>query len=92
YRNAKIPAEGKTHLKLTASHHPHGDWQLRILVNGDVVKDQVVNSKSVDREWLDTSVDLSEYAGETVLVVIENRANNWANEWAYWNSIEISRE
>ncbi len=92
YRNAKIPAEGKTHLKLTASHHPHGDWQLRILVNGDVVVDQVVNSKSVDREWLDTSVDLSKYAGETVLLVIENRANNWANEWAYWSSIEISRE
>jgi len=23
---------------------------------------------------------------------IENRANNWRNEWAYWNEIEIVSE
>ena len=40
-------------------------------------------------EWLDVSVDLTKLAGKTIDLTIENRANNWSNEWAYWNRVEI---
>ena len=29
-----IPEGKKTLLKLRVSHHPHGDWQLRVVANG----------------------------------------------------------
>lgn len=76
---------------MRVSHHPHGDWQLRVLVNGKVVKDQIIGSESVgSKEWLDVDVDLSRFGGEVIRLDIENRANNWNCEWAYWNSVRIT--
>ncbi len=95
-----IPRGKKTLLKMRVSHHPHGDWQLRVFAGGPsagvkrkVVADQIVGSQTVgDNEWLDVTVDLSEFAGRKIRLTIENRANNWANEWAYWNKVEIVSE
>lgn len=90
---ASIPKEGQTSLKLRVSHHPHGDWQLRVLANSKVLADQIVSSKTVgENEWLDVSVDLTEFAGQRIQLKVENRANDWHNEWAYWNRIEIIHE
>ena len=83
----------KTTLKLRVSHHPHGDWQLRVLANGKVIADQLVGPDTVGKdEWLDMAVDLSSFAGKRIKLTLENKANNWANEWAYWNKVEIVRE
>lgn len=88
-----IPDKGKTSLKLRVSHHPHGDWQLRVLANGKQIADQVVSSQTVgDDEWLNLSVDLTKFAGKKIQLRIENRANDWHNEWAYWNRIQIVNE
>ena len=54
--------------------------------------DRIVNPASLTEEWLDVSVDLTPYAGKTILLTIENKANNWRNEWAYWNEIKIVHE
>jgi putative membrane-bound dehydrogenase-like protein len=83
----------KTSLKLRVSHHPHGDWQLRVLVGDQVIADQIVSPETVGpHEWLDVTVDLSKFAGQSIPLSIENRANDWHNEWAYWNKIEIVTE
>ena len=75
------------------SHHPHGDWQLRVLVGKDVLVDKIVGSKSVAKdEWLDVTVDLTKFAGRTIPLTIENRPNNWNNEWAYWHRVSIVSE
>ncbi len=90
-RNVNVPDGKATRLSMRVSHHPHGDWQLRVLANGDVVADQVVGSATVSEdEWLDVNVDLSRFAGQTIKLVIENRPNDWHNEWAYWNNISIT--
>ena len=89
-RKLAIPAGQSTSLKMRVSHHPHGDWQLRVLANREVIQEQIVSSKTVGRdEWLDVTVDLSRFAGKTIHLTIENRANNWQNEWAYWNKVEV---
>ena len=89
-RDVKVPAKKETKLSMRVSHHPHGDWQLRVLVGKDVLVDQTVGPKTVSKnEWLDVDVDLSKYAGRQVRVTIENRANNWQNEWAYWNEVKL---
>lgn len=92
-RQLLVPADKKTHLKLRVSHHPHGDWQLRVLAGDDVLTDQIVGSRTVSKdEWLDVSVDLTRFAGQRIELTLENRPNNWANEWAYWHRVDIVSE
>lgn len=91
-RSLKIPANKKTTLKVRASYHPHGDWQLRVLANKEVLHDQIVSYKTVKTEWLDLEIDLSKFAGKSIDLILENRANNWENEFGYWGSIKIVTE
>jgi hypothetical protein len=88
-----VPKGKETFLKLRVSHHPHGDWQLRVSVEDHVIADQIVGPETVGSdEWLDVTVDLSTFAGKRINLSIENRANDWQNEWAYWNKVEIVHE
>lgn len=88
-----IPSGKKTTLTMRVSHHPHGDWQLRVLADKKVLAKQIVGPKTVaDDEWLDVTVDLSAFAGRSINLSVENRANNWSNEWAYWNKVTILSE
>ncbi len=92
-RKVDIPKRKKTKLKMRVSHHPHGDWQLRVLANGQLVTEQIVGPATVGQdEWLDVEVDLTRFGGQSIELVIENRANNWHNEWAYWNLVKIVSE
>jgi putative membrane-bound dehydrogenase-like protein len=88
-RELEVPKGKKTHLQLKVSHHPHGDWQLRVLAGKEVLADQLVSAKTVKDEWLDVTVDLSKYAGTQIQLRIENRANDWRNEWAYWHTVKV---
>lgn len=93
HRTAAIPEDKKTTLQMRISHHPHGDWQLRVLADGKMIENQLVSSKSVgDDEWMEVSVDLTPYAGKKIRLSIENHPNNWMNEWAYWNKVVIISE
>lgn len=86
----QVPEGRQTHLKLRVSHHPHGDWQLRVLAGDKVLTDQIIGTETVGKqEWLDIVVDLTPFAGQTIPLTLENRANNWQNEWAYWNRVEV---
>ncbi|MBQ12744.1 MAG: hypothetical protein CMJ45_14485 [Planctomyces sp.] len=92
-RELKIPKGSKTRLSMRVSHHPHGDWQLRVVAAGEIVADRIIGSRSVsDDEWLDVSVDLTRFAGRRIRLSIENRPNDWHNEWAYWNRVSIVSE
>ena len=92
-RQFVVPKDKKTTLKLRVSHHPHGDWQLRVRVSDKIVKEQIVGSKTVSKdEWLELAVDLTPYAGKSIKLALENYPNNWMNEWAYWNQVSIVSE
>ena len=56
------------------------DWVARHVLNGAELR---LIGTSQD-EWLDVSVDMTPFAGQQVVLKIENKANNWQNEWAYW--------
>ena len=62
----------KTVLQTTVSHHPHGDWELRVKVNGKIISKAEVSSKTVIDEWLTHEVDLSPYAGKQINLQLEN--------------------
>ncbi|MGB0598239.1 MAG: PVC-type heme-binding CxxCH protein [Rubripirellula sp.] len=92
-RMLDVPTGKQTTLKLRVSHHPHGDWQLRVVAAGEVLANQAVGSKTVAKdEWLNVDVDLSRFAGQKIQLSIENHPTQWHCEWAYWNRVEIVSE
>lgn len=42
--------------------------------------------------WMDVRIDLSEYAGKTILVELLNQPTGWSWEAAYWANIAIQCE
>ena len=91
-RKVSIPSDKKTTLKIVASHHLTGDWQLIVRANGKQLASQIVGSKTAKQGWQELVIDLTPLAGKTATLELENRANGWRNEWAYWNRVEIVSE
>jgi putative membrane-bound dehydrogenase-like protein len=92
YRNFSVPAGKKTTLKIRASYHPHGDWQMRVVVGRKVLLEQEVSYATVQDEWLESEVDLTAYAGTMVEIVLENVATGWNNEFGFWGKVELVSE
>ena len=89
-RKLKIQEDMKTFVRATVSHHPHGDWELRVKVNGKIISKTEVSSKTVIDEWLTHEVDLSPYAGDEIDIQLENYPTDWRNEWGYWHEVKVS--
>ncbi len=89
-KKVSVPKGKKTGLSVTVSHHPHGDFELRVKVAGKVISKRAVSSKTVTDEWLTQKVDLSPYAGKTINLQLENFPSGWRNEWAYWHEVKVT--
>ena len=92
-RTVDVPKGKRTALDLVVSHHDQGDakgnWALVVKVDGKQLKEQKVSSDTVDDGWLELSVDLTSYAGQTVELELLNVADGWRYEAGYWASIEL---
>ncbi|MBT3481925.1 MAG: hypothetical protein HN457_10915 [Opitutales bacterium] len=91
-RNVSIPKEKTTTLKLRTSYHPHGDWKLRVVVGRKALLEQEVSHETIQDEWLDSEVDLTEFAGTMVEIVLEHRANDSDDASGYWSKVELVSE
>jgi len=91
-RKAHIPFTGKTILRLVVGHDPDGDWILIVRVDGEEVVRETVGERSTTDGWMAMDVDLSAYAGKTVLLELLNQANGWAWETGYWAEIELQSD
>jgi putative heme-binding domain-containing protein len=83
-----VPALGrKTVLSFLAASHAKGDWELRVVVDGETLHKQVVGH---DKEpWTAVRIDLSAYAGRRIVLRLENAANDWNYEFGYWADLKI---
>jgi putative membrane-bound dehydrogenase-like protein len=89
-RDVAIPPAGTTTLRLSVASHERGDWELRILANGQLLKKETVNRNSPDQNpWKDITADLTPFAGQTIQLQLENAANGWSWEFGYWQDITI---
>jgi len=86
-RALDVPAGQRSTLTFAAAAHDQGDWELRVLADGQLLKKQVIN-KDGDR-WKTISVDLTAFAGKKVKLRLENAANNWSWEFGYWSDIKL---
>ena len=83
-RTVEVPAGKKTLLLLDVSHDPRGDWKLLVMANGTTIAEHEIGSKTTRDGWLDLSIDLSRFAGESVKLELRNAATGWSWEHAYW--------
>jgi hypothetical protein len=58
----------------------------------DSIFQHLVRQHLLELHVLDLEVDLSKFAGKSIDLIIENKANNWMNEFGYWGSIQVVRE
>jgi hypothetical protein len=87
-----VPPGSKSRLVVDVGHDPRGDWQLVVKVNGKTRLKQLVGPKTTQEGWTTATVDLSEFAGQTVAVELHNEANNWSYEFGYWGRIAVVPE
>ena len=91
-RKVDLPAGRRTTLKLTVGHHPDGDWDLLVKADMRELIRKTVGKATATDGWLDASVDLSEYAGKSVLIELVNKPTGWSWEAGYWAKISIETE
>lgn len=87
-----LPTAKKVALRLSVASHEHGDWQLLVNVNGQTRHQSIIKRGQNGVEWKDLTIDLSDLAGQPVTIELLNKANDWANEFAFWNAAEIVSE
>ncbi len=85
-REMKIEA-GKSKLKFSVAADDRGDWSVKAVVNGQVVKEAAVDHEKP--RWKDIEVDLSKFAGQEITVRLEAHASGWSMEFAYWGGITL---
>ena len=86
-RVVELPKDRAMTLRFAVAAHDQGDWQLRVRVDGRVMKDEIIGHGG-DR-WRTVVVDLKEFAGHKVALRLENAANDWAWEFGYWADVEL---
>lgn len=86
-RTIEVPAGRKTLLTLSVAADERGDWELRVLADGHLLRQQVVDKNGA--RWKKVDVDLSAFAGKRTVIRLENCANDWAWEFGYWSDIEV---
>jgi hypothetical protein len=89
-RKVKLPAGKKTTLHLTVGHHPEGDWDLIVAVDGKEIVRKAVSRQTAGRDvWMQAEVDLSDFAGKEVELKLINQPTGWKFEAGYWAEISL---
>ncbi len=87
-REIEVPNGRKTSLTFAVASDDRGDWELRVVADGKVLKKQVVNHDG--ERWKKVVVDLTPLAGRNVRLRLENASNDWKWEFGYWSELEIN--
>ncbi|MCL2348753.1 MAG: ADP-ribosylglycohydrolase family protein [Planctomycetaceae bacterium] len=86
-----IPAGKQTTLRAVVGHHPTGDWDLVVRVNGSVQKTVSIDKAIAPDGWTEVTFDLTPFAGnKNVKIELENKPTGWSFEGGYWDKIEIT--
>ena len=91
-RTVTIPKDANARLRLIVTHHievPESDWQLRVLVNGELIGTERIAGQSQQSSWKTLEFDLKKFTGQKVKIQLENAPNDWKYEAAYWAMAEV---
>ena len=89
-RTVDIPQGTRTVLAVVVSHHPRGNWNLKLKVNGQQKEEtRPISTKTCPDGWCRVEFDLSDWSGQTVKLELLNEASDWYYEAGYWSEIKI---
>ncbi len=88
-KKLEIPHGEKTSLLLTVGHHPQGDWNLIVKVDGATIYYSPIGKNTAKEGWTNIKIDLSTFAGNTINLELLNQPTGWAYEAGYWKKIQI---
>ena len=91
-RSVSVPVGGKPRLVLAVTHDPRGDWTLVVKTDGKEAARRKIGKATVKEGWLSVEVDLSKFAGKTVKLEVENRADGWSWEAGYFARIAVETD
>lgn len=87
----ELENSSRSHLEIEVASLPDQEWPLVVRANGEVILEAVVG-KSVSppqNGWITVKADLSQFAGQKVLVEILCRAGEDKNQIAIWKQIRL---
>jgi putative heme-binding domain-containing protein len=87
-----LPTAQKIRLVVSVASHAQGDWQLAVVVNGQTRHQSNIRHDAGKVVWRDVSIDLTDLAGQEVRLELLNRANDWSNEFGFWNGLQVVTE
>jgi hypothetical protein len=90
-RFVEVPAGQRTVLTVDMASHEQGDWELRVLADGQLLRQELIRS-GTEGHWQTVNVDLTRFAGKRIALRLENAPNGWAWEFAFWGQIELKSE
>jgi len=88
-RNISIAADGEASMHLVVGHDQRGDWTLIVRVDHREIHRVEVDAVNAPDRWLAVDVDLTPFAGKTVLLELVNQASAWRWESGYWAEITL---
>jgi len=91
-RTVTVPAAGKSRLVLDVAHDPRGDWTLVVKTDGKEALKRKISKATTEKGWLTVETGLSAFAGKPVKIEVENRADGWSWEAAYFSRIAVETE
>jgi hypothetical protein len=86
-RRVKIGKDKLNKLSVHVAAHDQGDWELRVKVDGEVVKTEAITHDG--ERWKHVQVDLSKWAGKEVTLRLEGAATGWSWEFGYWSDVKL---
>jgi outer membrane protein assembly factor BamB len=88
-RQVAVPKSGKTKLRLRAGLQGGENWNLDVRAGGKSILSEKIEPGSTSNGWKDWEVDLSRFAGQTVWLVVEQKADGTRVAHAAWKRLEL---
>lgn len=89
-RTVEVPKGQKASLSFNVAADERGDWELRILADGKLLRRRLVEPTG-DR-WKQITMDLTPFAGRKINLRLENAANDRNYQFGYWTALQISNQ
>lgn len=85
-RELKVPEAGNCKLRVRVATRGDQPWELRVVAEGK----RLLQRKFKESRWEEVQVDLSEFAGQTVRLLVEQSSSKGA--YAGWKMLELVRQ
>lgn len=90
-----FPIEQKSRLELVVNRHQAGAWKLLINANGKKLNETLISKANTGEEgekWVQVSVDLSQFAGQSVMLEVQNAPVAGSPDEAFWSNVSLISE